>query len=97
CISEQVQTLQISLSQAESIISPCPACHNNIHSFFCSFTCSPNQANFLNVTATKSVDFDVTEQFSQGIYDSCKDTKFSASNEYAMDFIGGGAKNYSAL
>jgi Niemann-Pick C1 protein len=107
CTSEQVEALQTSVSQVESMISPCPACRNNFRSFYCSFTCSPDQATFLNVTATqnsntgktavKSVDFHVGEQFSQGFFDSCKDTKFGASNGYAMDFIGGGAKNYSAF
>ncbi|KAF8591421.1 multidrug efflux transporter AcrB transmembrane domain-containing protein [Ramaria rubella] len=107
CTSEQVQTLQASLVQAESFISPCPACHNNFRSFYCSFTCSQNQATFLDVTATqtsntgqtavKAVDFYVGEHFGEGFFNSCKDIKFGASNGYAMDFIGGGAKNYSAF
>ncbi|GAW06208.1 niemann-Pick C1 protein [Lentinula edodes] len=44
--------------------------------------------------AVKSVDFYVGPQFGQGFFESCKDVKFDASNGYAMDFIGGGAKNY---
>ena len=43
------------------------------------------------------MDFLVGEQFGEAFYNSCKDTKFGASNGYAMDFIGGGAKNYSAF
>ncbi|KAG8906478.1 hypothetical protein FRB99_006793 [Tulasnella sp. 403] len=107
CTKEQVDTLQSNFQQAESIISSCPACRNNFRDFYCTFTCAPNQADFLHVTSTqrsstnetavKSLDFYVSEQFGRSFYDSCKDVKFSATNGYAMDFIGGGAKNYSAF
>ena len=33
----------------------------------------------------------------QGFYDSCKDVSFGATGGKAMDFIGGGAKNYTAF
>ena len=33
----------------------------------------------------------------KGFYDSCKDVKFGATGGKAMDFIGGGAKNYTAF
>ncbi|KAG9010875.1 hypothetical protein FRB94_009577 [Tulasnella sp. JGI-2019a] len=107
CTIEQVETLQSNFQQAESIISSCPACRNNFREFYCSFTCSPHQRSFLEVTATqetstgetavKSLDFHVGEELGKGFYDSCKDVKFSATNGYAMDLIGGGAKNYSAF
>lgn len=105
CTSEQVETLRDSLAQAEPIISSCPACRNNFMSFFCSFTCSPWQGSFLNVTETqqsstgetavKSVDFFVGGRFASGFYDSCKNVQVGATNGYAMDLIGGGAKTYT--
>lgn len=105
CTSGQVETLRDSLAQAELIISSCPACRNNFRSFFCSFTCSPHQGSFLNITdtqktnsgktAVKTVDFFVGEQFASGFFDSCKNVQFGATNGYAMDLIGGGAKTYS--
>ena len=59
---------------------------------------------FLNVTSTihpdgksamvASVDFLVSETLGQTFFDSCKEVKFSTTNGYVMDFIGGGAKNY---
>ncbi|EGO01710.1 hypothetical protein SERLA73DRAFT_85531 [Serpula lacrymans var. lacrymans S7.3] len=107
CTSNQVETLRDNLNQAENIIASCPACRNNFRSFYCSFTCSPYQASFLNVTATqqsgtgetavKSVDFFVGEQFASGFFNSCKDVQVGATNGYAMDLIGGGATNYSAF
>ncbi|KAG0705425.1 patched family-domain-containing protein [Suillus ampliporus] len=105
CTSGQVETLRDSLAQAELIISSCPACRNNFRSFFCSFTCSPHQGSFLNITdtqksgsgetAVKTVDFFVGEQFASGFFDSCKSVQVGATNGYAMDLIGGGAKTYS--
>ncbi|KAG9317253.1 patched family-domain-containing protein [Chiua virens] len=105
CSTGQVETLRDSLQQAELLISSCPACRNNFRSFFCSFTCSPQQHSFLNITETqisssgetavKTVDFFVGEQFASGFYDSCKSVQVGATNGYAMDLIGGGAKTYS--
>ncbi|KAF8826527.1 hypothetical protein HHX47_DHR5000282 [Lentinula edodes] len=104
CTHDQLITLEDNFRIVDKIVSACPACKNNFHDFFCKFTCSPNQGSFLNVTSTqttnsdqiavKSVDFYVGPQFGQGFFESCKDVKFDASNGYAMDFIGGGAKNY---
>jgi Niemann-Pick C1 protein len=98
-------TLRDNLNQAENLISSCPACRNNFRFFFCSFTCSPDQAHFLDVTSTQetrsgetavaSVDFYVGEKFGKGFFDSCKNVQIGATNGYAMDLIGGGAKNYS--
>ncbi|TRM68302.1 patched family-domain-containing protein [Schizophyllum amplum] len=107
CTSEQLQTLKDNFATVDNIISSCPACRNNFHSFFCSFTCSPDQATFLNVTGTqksssgetavKSVDFFIEEQYGQGFFDSCKNVQVGATNGYAMDLIGGGAKDYKGF
>lgn len=45
----------------------------------------------------KSIDFLVSEKFGRGFYDSCKSIQMGATNGYAMDLIGGGAKNYSSF
>lgn len=107
CTSAQVETLQSSLQQAESLISSCPACRNNFRDFYCAFTCSPDQSTFVSVTdtqqtstgetAVKALDFHVSEDFGTGFFDSCKNVKFGATNGYAMDLLGGGAKNYSGF
>ncbi|KAI6164934.1 patched family-domain-containing protein [Pisolithus thermaeus] len=80
---EQVETLRDSLAQAEPIISSCPACRNNFMSFFCSFTCSPRQGSFLNVTETQKSstgETAVKSRFAPGFYDTTN---------------GGGAKTYT--
>ena len=45
----------------------------------------------------KSLDFAVAETLGSAFFQSCKDVKFGATNGYAMDFIGGGATNYTAF
>ncbi|CAG8778884.1 26779_t:CDS:2, partial [Racocetra persica] len=104
CDADQLDDLRESTKQAETLVSACPACWKNFLGFFCTFTCSPNQSTFVNVTSignsvtndeiVSSVDFFVGENYGKGFYDSCKDIKFAATNGYVMDFIGGGATNY---
>lgn len=106
CNQEQVNSLKSSMSTANQIISSCPACKENFFNLFCTFTCSPDQSLFLNVTKTQEkngkqmvteLDQLISTEYGTGFYDSCKDVKFGPSNSKAMDFIGGGAKNYSQL
>ncbi|KAI9818801.1 MAG: hypothetical protein M1827_007621 [Pycnora praestabilis] len=106
CEKDQVDALAKNLKLAEKVIFSCPACKENFFNLFCTFTCSPDQSLFVNVTGIeeKSKKLTVTEldnlvsnEYGSGFYDSCKDVKFSATNGYAMDFIGGGAKNYTAF
>ncbi|KAG5654479.1 hypothetical protein H0H81_001978 [Sphagnurus paluster] len=107
CTTDQVEALRDNFNQVEGLISACPACRNNFRSFFCTFTCSPDQGSFVNVTATqkstsgqtavKSVDFHVEEQYGEGFFNSCKDVQVGATNGHAMELIGGGAKDYTAF
>ena len=72
---------------------------------FCTFTCSPDQSLFVNITGIEELQTKkqvVTELdnlwsdgYGKGFYDSCKDVKLGATGGKAMDFIGGGAKNYT--
>ncbi|KAI9759570.1 MAG: hypothetical protein M4579_002236 [Chaenotheca gracillima] len=107
CEDEQLDALSSNLKRAETFISSCPACKENFFNLFCTFTCSPDQSLFLNVTKTQEsnkkkpiateLDYLVTDEYGTGFYDSCKDVKFSGTNGFAMDFIGGGAKNFSSF
>lgn len=95
------------MKRAESLISACPACKENFFNTFCTLTCSPDQSLFVNVTdiqqsrkkkdVAAELDYVVSKKYGSGFYNSCKDVKFSATNGYVMDFIGGGAKNYTAF
>lgn len=106
CTDEQVEALQGNLQRAQNIISACPACKKNFYDLFCTFTCSPDQSLFVNVTQTEEkgdkylvteLDQLVSPEYGTGFYDSCKDVKFGATGGKAIDLIGGGAKNYTQL
>ncbi len=45
--------------------------------------------------SVQGVDVYVSEDYGSRIYDSCKDVKYSLPNMRAMDFVGGGANNYT--
>ncbi|KAF8537295.1 sterol-sensing domain of SREBP cleavage-activation-domain-containing protein [Trichophaea hybrida] len=104
CDAAQISNLATNLKRAEALIASCPACKVNFFNLFCSFTCSPDQSLFVNITETETsskgvalvseVDYFLSPTYGEGFYDSCKDLKFSATNGNVMELIGGGAKNW---
>lgn len=104
CEAPQIKALATNLKRAESIITACPACKENFFNLFCTFTCSPDQSLFVNVTAIEpkgdkylvtELDHLVSDDFGSAFYDSCKDVKFGPTADKAMKLIGGGAENYT--
>lgn len=105
CDSAQIAQLKTNLAKADALISSCPACKENFYQLFCHFTCSPDQSQFVDIVSTQTamngneivdeLNFFVDPEFASPFYDSCKSIKFGVTNSYAMDLIGGGAKNYS--
>ncbi|KAF3446900.1 hypothetical protein FNV43_RR12080 [Rhamnella rubrinervis] len=103
CTEAQFETLRTQVQQAIPFLVGCPACLRNFLNLFCELTCSPNQSLFINVTSVAKVnnnltvdgiDFYVTDNFGEGMYDSCKDVKFGTMNSRALEFIGAGAQNF---
>lgn len=105
CSEKQLINLETNLKKVDPLISSCPACRKNFYDFFCRFTCSSNQSTFIDISKTAtSIDTKkeiVTElsqfvesEYASEFYNSCKGLKFSATNGYAMDLIGGGAQTY---
>ncbi|XP_052152703.1 uncharacterized protein LOC127770981 [Oryza glaberrima] len=103
CTVDQFDTLHQQVQQAIPFLVGCPACLRNFLNLFCEMSCSPNQSLFINVTSVKQVnntmtvngiDYYVTSTYGEELYNSCKDVKFGTLNTRAMDFLGGGAKNY---
>ncbi|KAK1228917.1 niemann-Pick type C- protein 1 [Marasmius sp. AFHP31] len=107
CNEDQISELATNFARIDPILGPCPACRNNFRAFFCEFTCSPYQSQFVKVTSTQetstgeqgvgSLDFYVGEKFKEGFWDSCKDVKFGASGDFVMDIIFEGAQNAGDL
>ena len=49
------------IAQASTLLVGCPACDHNFKHFFCTLTCHPDQATFVNVTAVQqTVDTNTT-------------------------------------
>ena len=53
CTQDQLETLRDKMQQAAPLIASCPACINNFRSFYCDFTCSPDQSTFLEIASTQ--------------------------------------------
>ncbi|CAG9988476.1 unnamed protein product [Clonostachys byssicola] len=103
CELDQVRALKSELGTPNTLIGSCPACKENFFNMFCTFTCSPDQSTFINITdsAAKNgkqlvteLDQLISQEYGTGFYDSCKEVKFGGSGSKAMDLIGGGATNY---
>ncbi|KAH7511464.1 hypothetical protein JRO89_XSUnG0200700 [Xanthoceras sorbifolium] len=103
CTERQFETLRTQVQQAIPFLVGCPACLRNFLNLFCELSCSPNQSLFINVTAISEVngnltvdgiDYYVSNNFGEELYNSCKDVKFGTMNTRAIDFIGAGAKNF---
>ncbi|XP_010690227.2 uncharacterized protein LOC104903808 isoform X1 [Beta vulgaris subsp. vulgaris] len=103
CTERQFDTLRSQVQQAIPLLVGCPACLRNFLNLFCELSCSPNQSLFINVTSIAEVngnstadgiEYYVSEDFGEGLYNSCKDVKFGSMNTRAIDFVGAGAKNY---
>ncbi|KAI5292339.1 hypothetical protein KEM52_006430 [Ascosphaera acerosa] len=104
CREDQVDALASNLKLVDGVIASCPACRANFYNLFCTFTCSPDQSLFVDVLATSpkngrqlvdELDNLWSEDYLSGFYDSCQAVKNGASGGRAMDFIGGGARNYT--
>lgn len=104
CSEDQLLTLKNNLERAKPLIESCPACMKIFNNLFCHFTCSPRQADFLTINEleksndgrdiVKKLSLDVSSNWGQTFFDSCKYIKFSATNGYVMDLLGGGAQRY---
>ena len=101
-----MKALKSELGTPNTLIGSCPACKENFFNMFCTFTCSPDQSTFINVTnsAEKNgkhlvteLDQLISDEYGTGFYDSCKEVKFGGANSKAMDLIGGGATNYHEM
>ena len=108
CNQGSLDRLSQSLQQAQAFIALCPACSRSFTSYYCHFTCSPDQSTFVTVSdvqdlgdakgpAVKSLELHVDQDFGESFYDACANVKFAATNGLAMDFIGGGAKDWKAF
>lgn len=102
CKPAQLASLYSNMQQAASILVRCPSCYANFKKFWCLFTCDPNQSLFVTPRCTTDwiqswdtnatlleVGISVNQNFEQGFYDSCANTKMTATGDSVMTAFGG--------
>jgi Niemann-Pick C1 protein len=101
CTIEQLNSLQISTGeQASVVLSRCPSCFENFVTFWCQFTCSPDQSTFSTIKSVNNqtglvtdVLMEVDEVFAEKVFDNCAGVSLVAGGSVMNAF--GGAKNYN--
>ncbi|KAM4841405.1 NPC intracellular cholesterol transporter 1 [Thomomys bottae] len=104
CDVQQLQTLKSNLQLPLQFLSRCPSCFYNLMNLFCELACSPQQSQFLNVTATedfvdpitnqtktnvKALEYYIGQSFANAMYNACRDVEAPSSNEKALGLLCG--------
>ncbi|KAL9652304.1 hypothetical protein ABK040_011962 [Willaertia magna] len=84
CNDSQVEMLKINFKKLDLTFWHCPACVLNNKKFWCDFTCSPEQDQYVTIRDMNpkdkrfisAVNFFISEQFQKDFWSSCKDDKF---------------------
>ena len=106
CTAEQLDLIQKQIQVASIFLVGCPACNHNFKHFFCTLTCSPDQATFTDVvavqtandtgaaTAVAELGVYLSPALGKALYGSCENVVYPPLNQKAMKFVGGGAQDY---
>lgn len=97
CDAEQIMTLKTNMGIPQRLISRCPSCYRNFKNLYCELTCAPDMSNFLEVTsyniiqpdAINGINYYITDDFTTGMFNSCKDVVLPANNEKALNTLCG--------
>ena len=98
CTTNQLEALTSNLQTMEQLTSRCPACWNNMRRLYCELTCSQDQSLFMDVTSEEydshtnvisGVDYYVSPEFKEGLFNSCKDVTFPGNNAKILSFLCG--------
>ncbi|XP_069587304.1 NPC intracellular cholesterol transporter 1 [Ranitomeya imitator] len=98
CDVQQLTTLNTNLQLPLQFLSRCPSCFYNLMTLFCELTCSPQQSEFLNITATSpygekqsitGMEYFIGQSFADGMYNACKDVEAPSSNVKALSLMCG--------
>ncbi|XP_066919246.1 NPC intracellular cholesterol transporter 1-like [Clytia hemisphaerica] len=76
CDGSQIKQLQKMFESFETLLGSCPACIENLMSYWCELACSPNQSLFYDSIMIGMGNYYITQNFAQGIFDSCRDVEF---------------------
>src|SRR5690242_4305008 len=89
------------LDLPKGFLGRCPSCFLNFARIFCHMTCAKNQADYIKITSSEpskekpgqkmvdSITYAITEEFAQGMFDSCKDVLMPSSTSKALSLLCG--------
>ncbi|VDO38776.1 unnamed protein product, partial [Haemonchus placei] len=103
CSSAQVLAMSKQLRQAGSLLERCPSCYDNFQKLWCEFTCSHRQHAFIeilqeldvpeaNISYVNKVRYNVSKEFTDALYNSCKDVSFTTCATKAIRLMCGSLK-----
>ncbi|GMH37538.1 hypothetical protein BSKO_05411 [Bryopsis sp. KO-2023] len=97
CGVDEIDLLQQSVSLASGIFGQCPACYSNFFDMWCTISCSPRQAEYINVTqaipgpyfgySVVEAEYFFTDEYKNAVFDSCKEVKLGVTNSRAMQYF----------
>ncbi|XP_005097476.1 NPC intracellular cholesterol transporter 1 [Aplysia californica] len=103
CADSQIITLDKQVAVPRQSLLRCPSCLRNFFNLWCHFTCSANQSDFTHVARTANytfpngteakavvaVDYEVSTDFANGMFNSCKNVQSPSSNQRALSLLCG--------
>uniref|UniRef100_T1IKK3 SSD domain-containing protein n=1 Tax=Strigamia maritima TaxID=126957 RepID=T1IKK3_STRMM len=102
CDTDQIATFVGSSQIAKMVLARCPSCWHNFRNYLCAMSCSPNQSQYLYVQETgegdedhqsqktiKSVEYLVSESYTNSFFDSCKEVTNPLMGGKAMTLLCG--------
>ncbi|CAF0977101.1 unnamed protein product [Rotaria sordida] len=101
CSADQIGIMADQFGLAKLMLGRCPSCYYNFRSLFCAMTCSSDQSRFLTIKdignstlypgriTVESIDYNIADDFTQRLLDSCRDVLYPGGNQHSLDSMCG--------
>ena len=98
CDTDQLISIKDNMGLPEQFFQRCPSCYHNFLNLYCYQTCYKSNSNFLKANKTEpfenktkilSVDYLITHEFANGMFNSCKQVQMPSGNEKALSIFCG--------
>uniref|UniRef100_A0A914H2F6 SSD domain-containing protein n=1 Tax=Globodera rostochiensis TaxID=31243 RepID=A0A914H2F6_GLORO len=102
CNHVQFEILRAQLATARQLLQRCPSCYSNFVNFWCQFTCSPHQAQFVEIVEMRNdssaiyvddgyvskVNYYVSQHYATELFESCFSVRTS-TGDYVLSILCG--------
>uniref|UniRef100_A0A183CB79 SSD domain-containing protein n=2 Tax=Globodera pallida TaxID=36090 RepID=A0A183CB79_GLOPA len=96
------QLFKTQLATARQLLQRCPSCYSNFVNFWCQFTCSPHQAQFVDIVEMRNdssaiyvddgyvskVNYYVSQHYANELFESCQGVRTS-TGEFVLSILCG--------